>query len=70
MGEILEITFVMWVVAIAAFAPLGYFIYLFTKGSGQSFGKSDPADHSVEEKKYYHLVNDIMNKIMGGGKSR
>ena len=67
MGQILEIVLWMWVVAIVSFAPLGYFIYLFTIGDGESFGKSNPADHSVEHKGYYHLVNNVLGKILGGG---
>ncbi len=66
MGEIIEVSFVMWIVAVAAFAPLGYFIYIFMKGGGESFGKSNPADHSVENTKYYHVINNIMGKILGG----
>ncbi len=65
MGEILEITAVMWIVAVGSFAPLGYFIYLFTKGNGESFGKSNPADHSVEHAWYYPVVNKILGTLMG-----
>ena len=70
MGEILEITVFMWFVAIASFAPLGYFIYLFTKGDGESFGKSNPADHSIEHTKYYQVINNVMGKILGGGSGK
>lgn len=66
MGEIIEVSILMWIVAVAAFAPLGYFIYIFMKSGGESFGKSNPADHSVENTKYYHVINNIMGKILGG----
>lgn len=65
MVEILEITAVMWIVAVGSFAPLGYFIYLFTKGNGESFGKSNPADHSVEHTWYYPVVNQILGTLLG-----
>jgi len=67
MGEIIEITVWMWIVAIFAFAPLGYFIYVFTKGSGESFGRSNPADHSVEHTRYYQVIDEVMSKIFGKG---
>ncbi len=69
MGEIIEISIIMWIVAIVAFAPLGYFIYLFTVGNGESFGKSDPSNHSVEHKKYYKLIDNTLSSILGGGSS-
>ena len=65
MGQIFEIILWMWVIAVVSFAPLGYFIYLFTIGDGESFGKSDPADHSVEHKGYYNIVNNVLGKILG-----
>jgi hypothetical protein len=65
MGQIFEIILWMWIIAIVSFAPLGYFIYLFTIGDGEKFGKSNPEDHSVEHKSYYHLVNNILGKILG-----
>ncbi|MCK5355942.1 MAG: hypothetical protein KAJ63_12545 [Methyloprofundus sp.] len=68
MGDIIELTVWMWCVAIASFAPLGYFIYLFTKGDGESFGKSNPANHSVEHTWYYQVINSVLGKILGGGK--
>lgn len=38
MGEIFEISFFMLVIATLAFAPLGYFIYNYTKKDGEPFG--------------------------------
>ncbi len=66
MEGFVELIIGMWIVAIAAFAPLGYFIYIFSKGDGHSFGKSDPDAHKVEEGKYYALINNAMQKILGG----
>ncbi|MCK5353959.1 MAG: hypothetical protein KAJ63_02495 [Methyloprofundus sp.] len=65
MGDIIYLWVVMLIVAVAAFAPLGYFILVFSKGSGEDLGKTDPKDHSVENAKYYHIINDVMGKIFG-----
>lgn len=69
MADILELTFFMWIIAVASFAPLGYFIYLFTIGDGESFGKSDPSNHSVEHTKHYHIINRLMQMLLGSGGS-
>ena len=66
MEGFIELIIGMWIVAIAAFAPLGYFIFIFSKGDGHSFGKSDPDAHKVEDGKYYDLINNTMQKILGG----
>lgn len=47
MGEIFEISFFMLVIACVAFAPLGYFIYNYTKKDGEPFGDFEhPKVHS------------------------
>lgn len=66
MGEILEIVIFMWIIAVIAFAPLGYFIYLFTIGNGESFGKSNPEDHSVEHTSYYKHIDFVLSTLLGG----
>ncbi len=65
MVSLIELVIGMWVVAVAAFAPLGYFIYIFGKGDGSTFGKTDPDAHKVEDSKYYDLINNAMQKILG-----
>jgi hypothetical protein len=42
MGSILEIAFIMLIVASLAFAPLGYFIYRYTRKNGEPFGEIEP----------------------------
>ena len=66
MGEIIEIVIFMWIIAIVAFAPLGYFIYVFTVGSGKSFGKSNPEDHAVENTSYYKHIDFVLSTLLGG----
>ena len=66
MEGFIELVIGMWVVAVAAFSPLGYFIYIFSKGDGHTFGKTDPDAHKVEDSKYYDLINNAMQKILGG----
>ncbi len=41
-GEIIEITFFMWLLALTSFAPLGYFIYMYTVKNGEPFGEIEP----------------------------
>ena len=38
MGSIIEISIFMLIIAAIAFAPLGYFIYVYTKKNGEPFG--------------------------------
>ena len=63
MGEILEISFFMWVIAVGAFAPLGYFIFLYSKDPKEATEES--THHPVEELKYYAPINGFLNKILG-----
>ena len=65
MGSIVGLFIIMTIVAIIAFSPLGYFIWVFTKGNGESLGKTNPKDHSVENTKHYKIINDVMGKILG-----
>jgi hypothetical protein len=53
MGEVTELFFVMIIVAVFAFAPLGYFIYRFTKDSVKPFGEIEPHGDSPS------VVNDF-----------
>lgn len=47
MGTIIEISFFMLVIATVAFAPLGYFIYVYTKKGDSPFGDFEhPTVHS------------------------
>lgn len=45
MGEIIEISIFMLVIACVAFAPLGYFIYNYTKKDGEPFGDFEHPSH-------------------------
>ncbi|MEY4767835.1 MAG: hypothetical protein RL637_474 [Pseudomonadota bacterium] len=48
MGEVIEISLIMCVVASLAFAPLGYFIYLYTVKKSEPFAEH-PTEHAVSE---------------------
>lgn len=58
MGEVTELFLVMIIVAMFAFAPLGYFIYKFTKESGKPFGEIEPHGDSPS------VVNDFADKAI------
>jgi Tfp pilus assembly protein PilE len=64
--SLIELIIGMWIVAILAFAPLAYFIYIFGKNDEQPFGKADLNAHKFEDSKYYDLINNIMRTILGG----
>lgn len=60
-GDLIEIIIVMWIVAIFAFAPLGYFIYMYTKKSGEPFGDTEP--HGDSESKVLDIAELVINKV-------
>lgn len=62
-GDLFEIIFFMWVVAILAFAPLGYFIYMYTAKDGEPFGETEPHGDSDS------LVLDLTEKALSKVKS-
>jgi hypothetical protein len=64
MGEITELFIIMLLVATAAFAPLGYFIYNYTKKNGEPFGDIEPHGDS------HSAVNDFAEKAIGFIKSK
>ena len=43
-GEIIWMALLMWIVAGLAFAPLGYFIYLYTKKNGGMFSTTESSE--------------------------
>jgi hypothetical protein len=58
MGGVTELFFIMILIAAFAFAPLGYFIYRFTKESGKPFGEIEPHGDSPS------AVNDFAEKAI------
>jgi hypothetical protein len=63
MGEVTELFLVMLVLAGAAFAPLGYFIYKFTQTNAKPFGETEPHGDSPS------VINDFAEKVIGKIKS-
>ena len=58
MGTVIEISFFMLVIATVAFAPLGYFIYNYTKKDGEPFG-----DFEHPEVHEHSIVYDLAEKV-------
>ena len=65
-GELVELFVIMWLIATAAFAPLGYFIYKYMQNQAKPFGETEPHGDSPS------LVNDVaeaaierVKKILG-----
>lgn len=60
MGTVIEISFFMLVIATVAFAPLGYFIYNYTKKDGEPFGDFEhPEVHS------HSIIDELAEKAKG-----
>ena len=60
-GDLVEIAIVMWLVAVFAFAPLGYFIYMYTMKSGEPFGDIEP--HGDSDSKVLDLAEQLIHKV-------
>lgn len=58
MGDVVELWLGMLILAAAAFAPLGYFIYKFTQKNGRPFGETEPHGDSPS------LINDFAEKVI------
>ena len=57
MGGVIELVVVMLIIAGLAFAPLGYFIYMYTQKNGEPFRDIEPHgdSESAQLKKYAGL---------------
>ena len=62
-GTIIEIVIVMWIIACLAFAPLGYFIYMYTMKSGEPFGETEP--HGDSDSMVLDLAEKAINAVKG-----
>jgi hypothetical protein len=59
-GELIEWFVIMWIIAAAAFAPLGYFIYKYTtQKQAKPFGETEPHGDSPS------FVNDLAEAAIG-----
>lgn len=61
MGTVIELTLIMWVVACLAFAPLGYFIYVYTRKNGEPFGDTEP--HGDSESGLLNAIGKITHLV-------
>ena len=70
MGSVIWLFIVMLVIASLAFAPLGYFIYMYTVKKGEPFGDIEP--HGDSESKLLNtvekVINEVKNRISGSSK--
>ncbi len=60
-GDVIWLVIIMWIVAIFAFAPLGYFIYMYMEKGGEPFGETEP--HGDSDSKVLDLAEMGINKI-------
>jgi hypothetical protein len=61
MGTVIELWFFMLVIACFAFAPLGYFIYMYTMKNGEPFGDIEP--HGDSESTLLNTVAKLIDKV-------
>jgi len=61
MGGVIELVVFMLVIAIFAFAPLGYFIYMYTMKNGEPFGDIEP--HGDSESAVLKTVEKVFDMI-------
>lgn len=61
MGGVIELLVLMLIIAIFAFAPLGYFIYMYTMKNGEPFGDTEP--HGDSESAVLNTVAKLIEKI-------
>jgi len=66
MGGVFEMFFIMLVIAGLAFAPLGYFIYMYTAKGGEPFGDTEP--HGDSESKVLDMAENLIHAIKGDKK--
>jgi len=64
MGGVIELFVVMLLIATAAFAPLGYFIYKYTQKNGKPFGETEPHGDSPS------FINELAESVIHFVKSR
>ncbi len=65
-GDLIFMYIAMLVIAALAFAPLGYFIYMYTKKDGEPFGDTEP--HGDSESKVLNMVESVIHAIKGDKK--
>jgi len=65
-GDLIFLYVVMLIVAGLAFAPLGYFIYMYTKKGGEPFGDTEP--HGDSESKVLDMAESLIHAIKGDKK--
>lgn len=63
MVGLFELIFFMLAIAIIAFAPLGYFIYMYTMKNGEPFGDIEP--HGDTESPLLNAVEKAINSVRG-----
>lgn len=63
MGGVIEISVLMLIIAVFAFAPLGYFIYMYTMKNGEPFGDIEP--HGDSESALLNAVAKAIKTIKG-----
>ena len=63
MGVVVELVFFMLLIAIVAFAPLGYFIYMYTMKNGEPFGDTEP--HGDSESAVLNMAEKVIHSIKG-----
>ncbi len=62
-GDLIEVFVFMLIIGGLAFAPLAYFIYMYTMKGGEPFGDTEP--HGDSESKILDLAEIAINSLKG-----
>jgi uncharacterized membrane protein len=60
-GGIVGLSIAMLIIAAVAFAPLGYFIYMYTMKNGEPFGETER--HGDSESKVLDIAEALIHQV-------
>ena len=60
-ADVVFMIVIMWIVAICAFSPLAYFIYIYSSEDAEPFGDTEP--HGDSESKVLDLADLMVHKV-------
>ncbi len=62
-GDLAELVLFMLFIACVAFAPLAYFIYMYTMKNGEPFGDTEP--HGDSESAVLNMATKVISLVKG-----
>jgi hypothetical protein len=62
-GDVIEVWVYMLLLACFSFAPLAYFVYMYTMKHGEPFGNIEP--HGDSESMVLDIAGNLIDKVKG-----